>query len=151
MVAVICKSDFFSQWYLSTPLAAISSSHKSSCSGVCHLLRFRTFIKHFDIPLQESKGRSMVQKYHEKKLKLNGLVKEIVPWWPFYDVYDVIFFKHPCISSTLTSTPVAKESIHDGGCEVLTLQIPGFYQQKCHAIHVLPNACSFSCSPWQRK
>lgn len=56
MVAVTCKSDVFSQQYLSTPLADISSSHKPFHSSIHLLLRFRTIIKHLEILLQESKN-----------------------------------------------------------------------------------------------
>lgn len=57
MVAVTCKSDIFSQGYMSTPLADISSPHKSFCSSEHLLLRFRTIIKRLEILLQESKNQ----------------------------------------------------------------------------------------------
>lgn len=81
----------------------------------------------------------MLQKYHEKKLKLKGLVKEIVPWRPFYDVCNVTFFKHPCVSSTLTLTTVATESRHGGGCEVRAYAASPWFlptEMSCHSCFV---------------
>lgn len=84
----------------------------------------------------------MVQKYYEKRIKRPCEINSSLGTLSWY--LNVTLFRHRCISSSLTPTPVAREGIGGGACALLKLQPLGFYQQKYRGIHALSNDCS-SC------